>query len=220
MAWARGHGYGGDLQRKAAREQKSNPNAQYANRLPVRRQRAYEAARTGDGTRALEVTAPNGADIAQNRTGCLAWAQGKLYGDFREWFRVSTVSANLPDHSGDIRRDARFRAAVGQWSACMRGKGLPYRNPLHLQKALGPALEGKSAHEAHRIETRLAVSEAVCARSTPLSATVRALTRKYDHVVRDSYGAEIDTRNKMRLSALKRARDLVRGGTQNAAPEM
>lgn len=215
--WARGHGYGGDLQRKAAREQRTNRNAAYARSLPAPRQRAYERARSGDGTRAVEVTAPNGADIRQNSTGCLAQAQGELYGDFREWFRLSTIATNLPGRSEAVRRSPRYRGAVTAWSACMKSKGHPYRSPSGLQAALAGAVENATPHEAHRREVRLATAEAACARSTPLSATVRTLVKRQERADREKYGADIDAHGRMRLAALKRARDITGSATQDPA---
>ncbi|WP_079131788.1 hypothetical protein [Streptomyces nanshensis] len=217
LGWARRHGYGGDLQREASRYQRTGPNAQYTKGLSADRRRAYAVTRTGDGTRAVEVTAPNGVDIRQNRTGCLAQAQGRLYGDFREWFRLSTVVTNLPDHSGKIRRTALYGNAVEAWSACMKEKGHTYGSPSGLQTALEKAADGATPREAHRIEVRLATAEAACARSTPLSATVRTLEKHYAEADRAQYGADIDAHRRMQLSALQRARHLVQGSTQNAA---
>jgi hypothetical protein len=217
MAWARSHGYGGDLQQRAEDERRNDPTVAYVKRLSPARQQDYVAARTGDGGKSLEVTAPNGLDIGQNSTGCLAEAEGALYGDFREWFRVSVITGNLPDHSVDIRRDPRFRGAVESWSACMAEKGHPYKSPSHLRQALEERTGDLSRGEAHRTEVRLATAEASCARSTPLSATVRSLTRHYDNIVREKYGSDIDTKRRMQLAALKRAREITGNTTRDPA---
>ncbi|MFI0975511.1 hypothetical protein ACH4SP_00620 [Streptomyces sp. NPDC021093] len=208
MAWARRHGYGGDLQQRAEKERRNDPNVAYVQGFSAARQQAYSVARTGDGSRSLEVTAPNGQDVGQDSTGCIAEAEGTLYGDFRAWFRVSVITDNLPDHSVDVRRDARFRRAVEEWSACMAKQGHPYKSPSHLQKELAKLTGGRSRDEAHRTEVLLATAEASCARSTPLAATVRSLTRNHDRAVREKYGSDIDAKRRMQLAALTRAREI------------
>lgn len=208
LAWARRHGYGSDLRRKAEAEGKHDRNAAYAKGLSPARQQDYAAARSGDGSKALEMTAPNGQDIGQSSTGCLAEAERKLYGDFKEWFRVGVITGNLPDHSDDLRRHPRYRGAVKEWSACMTAKGHPYKSPERLQRALAKRAEGSSPREARRTEVRLATAEARCARSTPLSAAVRSLTRHYDNVVREKYGEDIDAKRRLQREALTRAREI------------
>lgn len=213
LAWARRHGYGSDLSREAARLQKSDPNAAYAEGLSPKRRTAYAVARNGDGRRSLRVTIPSGASVGQNSTGCIAESQRQLYGDFQEWFRASTVAGNLPDRGRDVRRDPRMRAAVAEWSSCMKKKGHQYSSPLQLQKSLTKAADGTGADRTRRTEIRLATAEASCARSTRLSATVRALTRHFDRAAGTKYGKYIEARNRMRLAALERARELTPRGT-------
>jgi hypothetical protein len=205
-AWARRHGYGGALEREAARERKDNPNAAYVRSLPPDRRRAYRTTLYGDAARALEVTTPTGADIRQSRTGCLAEAQGTLYGGFREWFRVDTVAANLPDHGAELRRAPAYLRAVGRWSDCMTGRGHPYDSPDDLRRELDGRTKDASPGEAHAVEVKLATAEAECARRTPLADTVDRLTRELERPDRVRYRTEIEGRDRMRLVALEQAR--------------
>ncbi|MEV0633603.1 hypothetical protein AB0I77_01210 [Streptomyces sp. NPDC050619] len=207
-AWARRHGYGGDLLRRAQRQRTESPNASYVRRLSPERRQAYFNALSGSGAKALEVTVPVGAMVRQSSTGCIAEAQGRLYGDFREWFRADTLASNIPDHGDKLRSHPDFRTAVRQWSDCMRAKGLPYQSPAHLQRELEERIAGASVRRAHSIEVRLATAEAACARSTSLAATVHRLTRHYALADQDKYGSEIEARDRMRLAALDRAGEL------------
>lgn len=215
LDWARKHGYGGDLLRKAKQQRTSDPNAVYARGLSPKRRDAFTTTLYGSSTKAVEVTVPSGGAIRQSRTGCLADAQGRLYGDFREWFRVNALAKNLPDRGGELRRSPDFRAAVERWSACMRGLGHPYRSPAHIQRALGSLTKGASPRRVDAIEVRLATAEARCARSTPLSGTVHRLTNELTLPDRQQYDAEIKTRDRMRLAALQRAKEM--SGTRTTA---
>ena len=209
-AWAREHGYGSALDRASARDRKDNPNAAYVRSLPPDRRRAYTTALYGDATKAVEVTVPTGLDVRRSRTGCLAEAQGELYGDFREWFRVDAVAANLPDRAAEVHGAPEFRGAVGEWSDCMARRGHPYRSPDDVQRKLPALTRGASPAEADAVEVELATAEAECARSTPLAATVDRLTRELARPDSEQYAAEIEGRDRMRLTALEetRAREL------------
>ncbi|WP_407565634.1 hypothetical protein [Streptomyces sp. 184] len=205
-AWAREHGYGGALDRAAVRERKDNPNAAYVRTLPPDRRRAYGTTLYGDGGKAIEVTVPTGLDVRRSRTGCLSEAQGTLYGDLREWFRVDNVASNLPDHGAELRRAPDYRAAAGKWSACMTDRGHPYDSPDDVRRKLPALTKGASPDEAHAVEVRLATAEAECARRTPLAATVDRLARELARPDRERYAAEIEGRDRMRLVALEQAR--------------
>ncbi|WP_181787511.1 hypothetical protein [Streptomyces phytophilus] len=207
--WARKHGYGGDLLRKAERQRADNPNAAYVRSLRPEDRKSFHTALYGSGMKAVEVTVPAGGTVSQSRTGCLAEAQGRLYGDFREWFRVRILASSLPDRGGELRRSPDFRAAVGQWSACMRSRGHPYQSPADIQRKLTGLTKGAGTRRADRIEARLATAEAECARSTTLSETVRRLTRELTRPDRQRYSAEIRARDRMRQDALGRAKGLV-----------
>ncbi|MEV0323111.1 hypothetical protein ACIBKX_33685 [Streptomyces sp. NPDC050658] len=126
LAWARRHGYGGGLLRKAQRQRAERPNSAYVQRLSPERRHAYATALSGDGAKAMEITIPSGGTIGQSSTGCLAEAKGNLYGGLREWFRAETLASNIPDHADEVRRHPDFRSAVRQWSDCIRAKGHPY----------------------------------------------------------------------------------------------
>ncbi|WP_234380386.1 hypothetical protein [Streptomyces sp. CMB-StM0423] len=205
-AWAREYGYGGALDRRSVRERKGNPNAAYLRALSPDRQRAYGTALYGDPATAIEVTVPTGLDIRRSRTGCLAEADGTLYGDLREWFRVDNVAANLPDHTAELHRAPEYRAAVAKWAACMAGRGHPYESPDDIQRRLPALTKGAGPDEAHAVEVELATAEAECARSTPLPETVDRLTRRLARPDRAQYAAEIEGRDRMRLLALEQAR--------------
>ncbi|WP_344857678.1 hypothetical protein [Amycolatopsis ultiminotia] len=209
-AWARAHGYGGDLVAQRERRQAEDPNRRYLDALSEDRRAAVAAAYGGTGSSAVEVVVPGGATIGQSDTGCLAEAQRTLYGDFAAWVRASTVTGNLSSlYQPKVTGDPRFQKAVTAWSGCMHSAGLSYASPQQIQQKLPELTDGQSPSRAHRTEVELAVAEADCALATPLSKVARDLDRQYGDEIRQQYRAEVETTERLRRDALGRAEELL-----------
>ncbi|MFJ6074289.1 hypothetical protein ACIQFU_26245 [Streptomyces sp. NPDC093065] len=215
VGWARKYGYGGQFAKKAEKARRSGPNVSYLNSLPRNRRMRYDATLGGRlAEDALTVELPQGGTVRTPRDGCRAAAQGELYGDFATWFRVQAIATNLtPLFVPDLVRDKRFREAVGAWSACMRTKGHDYPDPPAVRAELPALTEGLDDAEAHAVEVRLAVDEATCATTTRLAATGRALEREYRAEKTVRYREDVRTYQRLRLSALARAHEIVHDAT-------
>lgn len=215
VGWAKKYGYGGQFAKKAERSRRDGPNASYLNALPRTRQIRYDAALDGRlSGDALEVELPQGGTVKTPGDGCRATAQTKLYGDFPTWFRARTISTNLTSlYVPDLVRDGRFREAVEAWSACMRAKGHDYADPPAVRAELPELTQGLDDAEAHAVEVRLAVDEATCATTTRLAATGRELEREYRAEKTARYSEDARTYQRLRLSALARAHEVVDDAT-------
>jgi hypothetical protein len=202
--YARVYGYGFETLAALAEAQRDNPNAQYVAGLPPPRQAAYTAAIYGSSRHRLSVTVPTGHVIGQNRDGCLAQAQARLYGDFARWFRASAITANL---SAAIRpkvvTDPRYLAAVRIWSACVAAAGHATSGPDDLRSQAAP----KDA----QAQRELAVLDAGCNLNSALAATGRALDAELGAQIRAEHHAAIDDYAAMRLAALARTDTLLDG---------
>ncbi|MER6663021.1 hypothetical protein ABT256_00610 [Amycolatopsis japonica] len=214
-AWARTHGYGGDLVAQRERRRAEDPNTRYLNSLSEERRSAAAAAYGGGaGSSVVEAVAPGGATIGQRDTGCLAEAQRTLYGDFAAWVRASVVTGNLSSlYQPKVTGDPRFHDAVTAWAGCMLSAGLPYASPRHVQQALPGLTSGQEPSRARRTEIELAVAEAGCALATPLAGTARELDRHYGDEVRRQYRAEVETTRRLRRDAAARAEEIVARNT-------
>ncbi|MBB4687114.1 hypothetical protein [Amycolatopsis jiangsuensis] len=209
-AWARAHGYGGDLVAQREHRRAEDPNTRYLDSLSEERRAAAAVALGGTGSSSVEAVVPGGATIGQSDTGCLAEAQRTLYGDFDAWVRASVVTGNLSSlYQPKVTSDPRFRRAVTAWSGCMHSAGLPYASPQQIQRQLPELTDGQNPAQAHRTEVELAVAEAGCALATPLSKVARDLDRQYGDEVRRQYRSEVETTERLRRDALNRAEELL-----------
>lgn len=214
VEWAREHGYGGDLARKADAAREKDPNTEYAGGLSSARRAAYDTALGGASAERLTVELPTGETVTSETGGCEAEARRWLYGDLATWFRVDAIGTNLlPLYVPDLLADKRFGKALKAWSRCMHGKGLRYAAPDGIDAGLPRLTQGLSPARAHSTEVRLAVAEATCARSSGLATTGRSLEREYRARVGEPYARDLATRGRLQRAALDRAEELLAGPT-------
>ncbi|WP_328501898.1 hypothetical protein OG828_20005 [Streptomyces sp. NBC_00457] len=210
VGWAKRHGYGSRLQKKAQNVHRDDRNNAYAKTLPREERARYSDTLLGSmssGTLTAEL--PTGTTVQTSRDSCLADAKGRLYGDFETWFRAEKTATNLtPLYQSDLVKDRRFTAAVKQWSACMRAAGHDYADPPEAREKLPELTKGLSEEKAYAVEVGLAVAEATCANETPLARTARALDNEYREKRLTRYGDDIAAYERMSLDALARAEEI------------
>ncbi|MFF5448670.1 hypothetical protein [Streptomyces sp. NPDC012888] len=211
-AWARAHGFGTDRQRRIAALKAADPNERYFRGLPPRRRQAALAALHGPRPVGLSARVPGGGVATASDEGCTAEAQRGLYGDLPGWFTAKLTVANLtPLYVPRVREDPRYRRAEAAWGRCMAARGHRHATPDELRRALPRLVHGLPAGPARAEETRLAVAEADCARSSGLGATATALDREYGAGVRHRYRAAIVTELRLQRAALPTARRILSG---------
>jgi hypothetical protein len=215
VSWARKHGYGTDIQRALAKVRETDPNQRYFRSLPAKRRTA--ALTAANGTRPLKVTAkaPDGMLFQRSPEGCQSEADRKLYGDLQKWFQAKVTFDTLTEiRRSRVVADPRFGKAVKPWAACMRAAGHSYSSPVQLRESLAPSNQQLSRKK----EIRLAVAEADCAVSSGLAGKAAALDREYDGKLRKQYHSDVETRRRLQLTALPRARSITRtAGTDQSA---
>ncbi|URN17511.1 MULTISPECIES: hypothetical protein [Streptomyces] len=204
--WAKRYGYGSLFEERIRRLRAEDPNRVYLRGLPVDRQRAAIAALNGSGREKLRAELPGGVVIGHSTTGCRVEAWRTLYGDVTAWFAAKTVVDNLGALTRQrVTTDPDFTRAMGKWSVCMRGNGLPYRSPAQARaEFLGTDEPGDTAREV-----RVAVQEAGCARSSGLASTVQRLEDRHGREVRREHRAEVDLVERLRTGALPSARTVL-----------
>lgn len=213
VVWAKKHGYGSRLQEKVQEAQQNDPNHSYANALPEKDRVRYS--KTLEGTPSsgmLTVELPGGGTVKTPDASCQVDAKQQLYGDFATWFRAEKTATNLSGlYVPDLLDDKRFVSAVEKWSTCMAKAGHAYADPPAIREKLpeltGPT-DGQDADEAFAIEVDLAVAEATCATSSPLSETARTLEAEYRDRKLGRYNEDIATYRHLSLTALARAEDI------------
>lgn len=208
VAWARKHGYGGELDARAERARRADRNTAYARKLTRPKLVRYDTALDGSPDDGLvSVDLPGGGTVRTTTGGCRAKAESRLYGDFPSWFRAKKIARNLSAvYVPDLVKDTRFERAVRDWARCMNEAGHPYADPPAIRAALPRLTRDTSRAEARALEVKLAVAEATCARSTPLFRTARDLDREYRKEKLAPYRADIASYRRMNLTALAQAK--------------
>jgi hypothetical protein len=211
VAWARKYGYGGQLEKKAEKIRRSDPNNAYANSLPEAERIRYSTTVDGDPSKGmLSVELPAGGTVQTPRDGCWADTRERLYGDRATWFRVKKIATSLtPLYVPDLVKDKRLVNAVEAWARCMRAAGHDYADPNEISDKRYVLTEGLSPAQAHATEVELAVAEATCAVKTSLARTARSLEREYRTQKTRRYSDDIAQYQRMRLTALARAKEVI-----------
>lgn len=209
VAWATRHGFGIDRQPDLTPLTSQDPNARYIRSLPASRQKTLALVENGGGPGTPGVIArlPTGGEIGHSRYGCMATADKRLYGSFTAWFQVSNIVDSLPAlWQAKVVGDARFEVSVSRWARCMRIMHEAYANPMAAMQAFAsPA--GRGSRDA---EIKAAVAEARCAGSSGLAALARKLNDHYRSLVMRKYQADIAAYRRLTLTAVSRARTLMR----------
>ncbi|MEV0677767.1 hypothetical protein AB0I60_14705 [Actinosynnema sp. NPDC050436] len=202
VAWARAHGYGGDIQRQLSSVKENEPNRRYFDGLSTARKSAYLNAANGQRAEGITATSPEGTVYTRSDRSCTSKAEEALYGDAQAWFqaRVTTDALVLMRHD-EVKADPRFAEAVVPWSTCMTAAGHAFGSPQELRAGLPP----------DAVETALAVAEATCAVDSGLAARLRELDEHHRIALEDRFRSDVDNQRQMRLEALPRARDITAG---------
>lgn len=211
VAWAREHGYGSRIRQKTDRARREDPNYRHRAQLSASQRAAFDTALDGGpDAKPLSVDVPGGGTIRKRAGGCLAEAETKLYGELRTWSRADAVAGNLrPLYVSDLLKDKQFTAAVEGWARCMRQSGHDYADPAAAREDVQKRAAPLSRAEAFRFETRVAVADAECARETSLKAIGTERETHYVDRLRDRFGADLDSYQRLRLRALARAEKIV-----------
>ncbi|MEV4800319.1 hypothetical protein AB0K18_09895 [Nonomuraea sp. NPDC049421] len=209
-AWAREHGYGGEMQQRRDEVRASDPNRRYFESLsPADQMRGTDALHGRREGQKLQVTLPNGMTLTRYTEGCTARAQKQLYGDLEGWFRAGTITDALSDTvRGKVLAEEEFQASVKDWAACMRKRGFRYATPGESRRAWGKP----SGAATRKKEIRTAVAEAECAKSSGLSGTIHRLEKRQRDLLAAEYTSEYKTRRRLERAALPRARSIVERG--------
>lgn len=212
--WATQYGYGSSIGLAKVEAIQADPNRRYFEALLPDQQRAALTALNGERPVGLIARIPGAGTVEASAQGCRADAQRHLYGDLPTWFQVRTLVSNLPGlYINTVEQDSRFTAAVADWAQCMRAAGHPYQSPSQIREELDQRARGPVPTDAHTLEIELAVAEATCARRTGLAMTATELDRYYGDQIRAQYRWEIETKRRLQLATLPRARAVLAAGS-------
>jgi hypothetical protein len=184
MASARRYGFAAGVDPPSS---ETDRNLSYFRSLPPSKSAAYGLdLNGGPGMPAVEAKIPQGFVIGQSAGGCVAVAEGVLYGSFAKWFAASVTAENLPPlWQTQTEADPRFSAAVTRWSRCMRSAGYSYPSPAAAAERFGSSNPGK-------IEIRTAVATLKCAAAVRLTVTETQIAAYYEKILDRKYAKEVN----------------------------
>ncbi|MFI9005763.1 hypothetical protein ACIGNX_00845 [Actinosynnema sp. NPDC053489] len=155
-------------------------NDEYVRSLSTSEQAKYRRALEGGDEQRRAIRLGNGATVSFPGAGCLAQAHRELYGDVVEWARITYVPQAL--HASMAKRvqgEPGYRTAVGAWSACMGGRGLPAATPESAQARLQALYEERGpSEELQAREVSVAVADWECAERVRLPEVVLDAKRR------------------------------------------
>ncbi|MGV9251206.1 hypothetical protein [Streptomyces sp. NPDC003697] len=219
VAWARGHGYGlaeaaasGDRDGKAAVEK--SPQALYITSLSPRRQADFDRALNGTDRAAIVVPAPGRGKIFTSADGCQADARRHLYGDLQKWTEAKAAVVNLEYYTyDDVVAEPRYTKALADWRTCMKSRGLAYPSSSEAIGAVAKENRSRTAEEARKHETTVAVADAECNREAGLARIGARLQREHvQKAARHEFAGQAGYYTRAVTTALGRARSVVGSG--------
>jgi hypothetical protein len=199
-SWARLHGFGVD--------QGPDPNAAYVSRLLAARLTSYQAALFGFDTASAQVTVtiPQGGVVGHSTAGCQASAEAELYGNFRSWFRASTIVSNLIAWlHAQIADSPIYQRHLRSWITCAKAAGYDWSSPL----AAAVIFQSREAAQPSAQEIRAAVQSATCAASSRLIAIASEIGTSRAAIVEVRYGSEVNAYRQLEERALRVARTVL-----------
>ncbi|MDF5751250.1 hypothetical protein [Spongiactinospora sp. TRM90649] len=204
VKWAQRNGYG--RAERQALDKAAGSSTRYYRTFSGAQRQTWLIAYHGDRSSPLTARLPTGGTIGHSGNGCAAQAWQELYGDKRQWFRAARITQTLDNlRVTQTQGDPEYRAALERWQKCMSGEGFSAPTPLAL-RSRSLAYRGKDA-EARDI--RAATAEARCAASSGLSRTAHELDAANAAALDQRNRAEFETAERLRASALPKARALV-----------
>jgi hypothetical protein len=204
LQWAQANGYG-RAERQELERQASSATRYYRS-LPQDRQQAWLAAYHGDRPSGLEAPLPFAGKVRHSEKGCAAQAWQELYGDMRQWFRVSRFTEAVGEmRVGQTLQDARYVAARKRWQECMAAEGFSAEAPLSFRKQ---QLEYQGADGEAR-DRAAATSEAKCAMRSGLSQVARQVDAADAATLEKRYQSEYGAAERLRDAALPKALSLL-----------
>ncbi|MEU2251331.1 hypothetical protein [Streptomyces sp. NPDC019224] len=209
VAWAKKYGYGRPFDEAAEKARGESPNVRYPNSLPQQDRIRYSLALDGDYDDVVRVELPAGGTVETPRKGCWAETRTRLYGDAEKWFKAKkTVTSLTPIYVPEILAADRLKKAVAAWSSCMEEAGRPFSSPEELGAKRDAATAHMNSREAREFDIALAVTDAGCSSRTSLGRIARDMETQYRSKLLKKYATENSAYQRMRLTALARARDL------------
>ncbi|AVH55899.1 MULTISPECIES: hypothetical protein [Streptomyces] len=197
-----------------------SPDDQYPPGLPAAQRDAYARALTGDPGRRATLRLSSGPQFTFATTGCIARSRIRLFGDVMAAARVSYVPQEAYNAiRGQIAVDATMRRALGDWTSCMRKRGVPFASMEDARAAAA-----RRSHEvpptkgaAPRSEVRIAEADAECALAVDLPGVIDRVGPLYLRELTAEQRRDLNAAADLRLKALQRARAL-RDAQPHATP--
>ncbi len=176
-------------------------------------------AKYGPESETVSFTTPDGTIVDMPRTGCVGEVRMALYGDLKEFLRLSFTAENLVrlDASNDIQKNPKVLALVDPWRECVKNAGYPgIQFPRDMRDKAKDLYKGidldddKALDAAAASEIKIATAEATCTKSVGLNEAVAAARAEGSVKSLAKYEADMVAWNTMVLKALAKAQEMLK----------
>lgn len=209
-------GYGYDPRRKS--QQEVVDTSAYA-RMPTSYKAKLTRAEFGPDSERVTFTTPDGTTVGVPRAGCVGEIRTSLYGDLKEYLRLSFTADNLVriEGSDDIEKDPKVVALLDPWRECVKNAGYPgMQYPRDMRDKARDLYKGiareddKALDAAVASEIKIATTEATCTKSVGLSEAVAAAKAAGSVKSLAKYETDMVAWNELARKALVKAQEMLK----------
>lgn len=210
-------GYGYDPRRKAQQDAVIDDSAY--TKTPDSYKSKLTVAKYGPESETVSFTTPDGTTVDMPRAGCMGEVRAALYGDLKEFLRLSFTAENLVrmDASNDIDKNPKVLALVDPWRECIKNAGYPgiqfprdMRDKARdLYKGIAPT-DDKALDVAAASEKKIATAEATCTKSVGLNEAVAAARAEGSVKSLAKYEADMVAWNDLVRKAMVKAQEMLK----------
>jgi hypothetical protein len=176
-------------------------------------------AKYGPDTDTVSFITPDGTKVETSRAGCLGEVRAGLYGDVKEYLRLSFTADNLVrlNASHEVENDPEVLAVAERWRKCVEKAGYPdMKGPVamkdkarQLYRGIDPA-DKTALDAAVTSEIKIATADATCTKSVGFGEAVAAARAKGSVKSLAKYEADMVAWSAMVRKALEKAQEMLK----------
>lgn len=212
-------GYGLDLRRQPSPQVGSDDSAYYEGTTDEYKARLTRATYGPDEDVVSFITPDGGTKVNIPRSGCLGEVRTRLFGDLKDYLRLSFTANNLvgQNESAEVKDDPELVGAVGRWRECVEKAGYPgIQSPIEMRDKARRLYEGIDSADGRALDTavtseiKIATADATCNKSAGLNEVYAATRAKAASESLAKHEADLVAWNAMVRKALEKAQEMLK----------
>lgn len=166
------------------------------------------------------ITPDGGTKVSTPRSGCLGHVRTRLYGDVKEYLRLSFTANNLvgQNESAKVKDDVKLADTIGRWRKCVDEAGYPgTQSTAEMRDKARRLYEGIASTDNSALdaalasEIRIATADATCNKSVGLNESYATAQAKAASKSLAKHETDLVAWNAMVRKALAKAQEMLKG---------